>query len=130
MPSESVTELMVGTTVAGTVSVKSLLTAVPILVLPLYVVTVTFAVPLVAFGMAFNQLVGIAYEVEVPTLLTVLELLPKLNTTTCVNALEALVMLTVTVFVPLTATEAVTLLMVLALAMVSNTPFPLAVMLP
>ena len=130
MPSESVTELMVGTTVAGTVSVKSLLTAVPIFVLPEYVVTVTFAVPLVAFGMAFNQLVGMAYEVEVATLLTVLELLPKLNTTVCVKLPEALVMLTVTVFVPLTATDAVTLLMVDALAMVSNVPFPLAVMLP
>jgi hypothetical protein len=59
---------MVGTTVVGTVSVKFLLTAVPIFVLPLYVVTVTFAVPLVAFGRAFNQLVGIAYEVEVATL--------------------------------------------------------------
>ena len=130
VPSDSVTEVLVGTTVEGAVMVKFLLTADPIFVLPLYVVTVTFAVPLVAFGMAFNQLVGMAYDVDVPTLLIVLELLPKLNTTVCVKLLEALVTLTVTVFVPLTATEAVTLLMVDALAMVSNVPFPLAVMLP
>ena len=45
---------------AGTVSVKFLLTAEPIFVDPEYVVTVTFAVPLVPFGMAFSQLVGIA----------------------------------------------------------------------
>ena len=51
---------MVGTTVAGTVNVKFLLTADPIFVLPEYVVTVTFAVPLVASGMAFSQLVGMA----------------------------------------------------------------------
>jgi hypothetical protein len=63
----------VGTTVAGTVNVKFLLTADPIFVLPEYVVTVTFAVPLVALGMAFNQLVGMAYEVEVPTSFVVLE---------------------------------------------------------
>ena len=44
--------------------------------------------------------------------------------------LEALVMFTVTAFVPLTATELVTLLMVDALAMVLNVPFPLAVTLP
>jgi hypothetical protein len=121
---------MVGTTVEGTVNVKFLLTALPILVDPEYVVTVTFAVPLVAFGMAFNQLVGMAYEVDVPTSFVVLEWLPKLNTTVCVKVLAALVMFTVHVFVPLTATDAVTLLMVLALAMVLNVPFPLAVMLP
>ena len=51
---------IVGTTDAGTVRVKFFDTAEPILVLPEYVVTVTFAVPLVAFGMAFNQLVGMA----------------------------------------------------------------------
>ena len=55
-----VTPLIVGTTEDGTVSVKFLLTALPIYVLPEYVVTVTFAVPLVAFGMAFSQLVGMA----------------------------------------------------------------------
>ena len=58
--SERVTALMVGTTVEGTVSVKFLDTAEPIFVLAEYVVTVTFAVPLVAFGMAFSQLVGMA----------------------------------------------------------------------
>jgi hypothetical protein len=47
-----------------------------------------------------------------------------------VKVLAALAMFTVTEFVPLTATDAVTLLMVLALAMVLNVPFPLAVMLP
>jgi hypothetical protein len=51
---------MEGTTVAGTVNVKSLDTADPIFVLPEYVVTVTFPVPLVPFGMAFSQLVGTA----------------------------------------------------------------------
>jgi hypothetical protein len=116
--------------VEGTVNVKFLLTALPILVDPEYVVTVTFAVPLVAFGMAFNQLVGMAYEVDVPTSFVVLEWLPKLNTTVCVKVLAALVMFTVQVFVPFTLTEPVTLLMVLALAMVLNVPFPLAVMLP
>jgi hypothetical protein len=55
-----VTPEMVGTTVEGTVRVKVLLTADPIFVLPEYVVTVTFAVPLVADGIAFSQLVGIA----------------------------------------------------------------------
>ena len=49
-----------GTTDAGTVMVKFFDTAEPIFVLPEYVVTVTFAVPLVAFGIAFNQLFGIA----------------------------------------------------------------------
>ena len=44
----------------GTVSVKFLLTADPIFVLPEYVVTVTFAVPDVALGMAFSQDVGMA----------------------------------------------------------------------
>jgi hypothetical protein len=37
------------------------------------VVTVTFAVPLVALGMAFSQLVGMAYDVDVPTPDVVLE---------------------------------------------------------
>ena len=50
---------IVGTTVDGTVIVKLELTADPIFVLPEYVVTVTFAVPLVAFGIAFNQVCGI-----------------------------------------------------------------------
>ena len=49
-----------GTTEAGTVMVKFFDTADPIFVLPEYVVTVTFAVPLVAFGMAFSQLCGMA----------------------------------------------------------------------
>ena len=44
--------------------------------------------------------------------------------------LAALVMFTVTALVPLTATELVTLLMVLALAMVLNVPDPEAVTLP
>ena len=58
--SERVTALMVGTTVAGTVNVKFLDTADPTFELPEYVVTVTFAVPLVAFGMAFSQDCGMA----------------------------------------------------------------------
>ena len=51
---------IVGTTEEGTVMVKFLLTAEPIFVLPEYVVTVTFAVPLVALGIAFSQEVGMA----------------------------------------------------------------------
>ena len=58
--SATATPPIVGTTDAGTVNVKFLETAEPIFVLPLYVVTVTFAVPLVALGMAFSQLVGMA----------------------------------------------------------------------
>ena len=58
--SEMVTPLIVGTTVEGTVTVKLLLAALPIFVLPLYVVTVTLAVPLVALGIALIQDVGIA----------------------------------------------------------------------
>ena len=42
----------------------------------------------------------------------------------------ALVMFTVTAFVPFTLTEEVTLLMAEALAMVSNVPDPLAVIFP
>ena len=48
----------------------------------------------------------------------------------CVKLLAALVMFTVTAFVPLTATEDVTLLIVDALAMVLNVPLPDAVTLP
>ena len=48
----------VGTTVEGTVMVKFFDTADPIFVLPEYVVTVTFAVPLVALGMAFSHVCG------------------------------------------------------------------------
>ena len=58
--SERVTALIDGTTVDGTVIVKFFETAEPILVLPEYVVTVTLAVPLVAFGMALSQLCGMA----------------------------------------------------------------------
>lgn len=58
--SAMVTPEMAGITDAGAVSLKVLDTADPILLLPEYVVTVTFAVPLVAFGMAFNQLCGMA----------------------------------------------------------------------
>jgi hypothetical protein len=47
-----------------------------------------------------------------------------------VKLLAALVMFTVTSFVPLTLTEEVTLLMVDALAMVLKTPLPDAVTLP
>ena len=51
---------IVGTTVVGTVMVKFLDTAVPTFVLPEYVVTVTFAVPDVAEGMAFSHVCGMA----------------------------------------------------------------------
>ena len=71
--SESVTVLIVGTMVDGAVMVKFFDTAEPIFVLPEYVVTVTFAVPLVAFGMAFSHDRGIAYDVDVPTPVVVLE---------------------------------------------------------
>ena len=53
-----------------------------------------------------------------------------LKTTVCVKLEAALVMFTVTALVPLTDTEAVTLLIVDALAMVLNTPLPDAVTLP
>jgi hypothetical protein len=43
---------------------------------------------------------------------------------------DALVIFTVTAFVPFTLTEEVTLEIVLALAMVSNTPLPDAVIFP
>ena len=65
-----------------------------------------------------------------PTSVVVFEYDPNEKTTVCVKLLAALVMLTVQVFVPFTATEEVTLAMVDALAMVSNVPFPLAVTLP
>ena len=64
--SDRLTALIVGTTVAGTVSVKLADTAEPIFVLPEYVVTVTFAVPDVALGMAFSQDCGMVYDADVP----------------------------------------------------------------
>ena len=48
----------------------------------------------------------------------------------CVKLLDALVMFTVTALDPVTLTEAVTLLIVDALAMVSKVPLPEAVMSP
>jgi hypothetical protein len=48
----------------------------------------------------------------------------------CVKLLDFRLISTVQVFVPFTLTEDVTLLMLDALAMVSNVPLPLAVTLP
>ena len=53
-----------------------------------------------------------------------------LNTTVCLKLLDALVIFTVTEFEPVTLTDAVTLLIVDALAMVSKVPEPDAVISP
>ena len=53
-----------------------------------------------------------------------------LKTTVCVKLLDALAIFTVTELEPFTLTDAVTLLMVDALAMVLKTPLPEAVTLP
>jgi hypothetical protein len=119
-----VTEDIVGTIEEGTVKVKFFETAVPIFVLPEYVVTVTVAVPEVDEGIPFIQVKGIAYDVDVPTFDAVYEYDPKENFTVCVKLLEALVIETAHVFVPFIATEAVTEAIVDALAIVLNTPVP------
>ena len=67
---------------------------------------------------------------DVPTLVVVLEWLPKLNTTVWVKLLLLRSISTVTALLPVTLTELVTLPMLLALAMVLNVPLPLAVTLP
>ena len=58
--SEILTVDIVGTTVVGTEMVNVCDDAVPTLVLPEYVVTVTVALPLVALGIALSHVIGIA----------------------------------------------------------------------
>ena len=128
--SEIVTEDIVGITEEGTVSVKFFDTAVPIFVLPEYVVTVTVAVADVAEGIPLIQVKGMAYDVDVPTFDAVYEYVPNENFTVCVKLLDALVIDTAHAFVPFIATEAVTEAIVDALAMELKEPLPEAVTVP
>ena len=80
----AVASVSVGTTDDGTATVM-FLDAVPIVVLPFFVVTVTVPVPLVAFGICDAQPMGTASVADVPTLLAVTVCPLNVNVTLCVK---------------------------------------------